>query len=244
MTNRGRPLISRMTIRWVSISLAMALVVSFGISGLGQRETDWRPIVEELRSRPSSEVLAELVHEALKLFAEGASARILSVLAPEHTVLYCAGTGCLGLVLVTPPNELFAGQGKTGASRTYNQGEIVGFIGTFGGTLAPDLEGFFLLRSNPDGSVGLLNKDGEEVATLVAAHVLQVEAARLPIPRPEQGSTRLPERVVEMRIEMEEPIVDVSAESRLPIQIRIGQADPGGLFSGVVLCGAIPITVP
>jgi len=243
MINRERPL-SRMTIRWVSIGLAITLVVSFGISGLGQRQPDWAPIVEELHGQPSGERLAELVHQALDLFAGDAAERLLAVLSPAHTILYCAGTGCLGLVMITPPSELFAGQTPMGASRAYNQDQVVGFIGTFGNTLVPGLEGFFLLRSNPDGSIALLDNAGEQVASLVAAHLLQTGATPLPIPRPEDGSTLLPRQVLEMQIEIDELTVAASAESRSPIEITIGSTGRDGLFSGVILCGAIPITVP
>jgi|GEM_PF-6995274 len=230
--------------RWVSLSLVVTLVVASGMTLLGQRGIDWAPVVEQLRLQPSPELLAELVQQVLEQFGEGASERIVPLLAPQHTILYCAGTGCLGLVLVTPPNELIAGQTRGGVSRAYNQGEIVGFLGTFGNTIAPDLEGFFLLRSNPDGSVGLLDENGEQVTALGAMHTFRVGVASLPTPRSEEESMLLPERTLEMLLEIEAPTVNVSAESRSPIQISIGTADEEGLFSGVVLCGAIPITVP
>jgi hypothetical protein len=230
--------------RRVGLSLVVILLVAFGATLLGQRGTDWVPIVEQLRLQPSPELLAELVHQVLEQFGEGVSERIVLLLAPQHTILYCAGTGCLGLVLITPPNVLVAGQTRAGASRAYNQGEIVGLLGTFGNTVAPDLEGFFLLRSNPDGSVGLLDKNGEQVTALGAVHAFRETVAPLLIPDPERGSVLLPERMLETTLEIEGPAANVSAESRSPIQITIGAVDEVGFFSGVALCGAIPITVP
>lgn len=230
--------------RCVSLSLIVILLVASGVTLLGQRGTDSVSIVEQLRLQPSPELLAELVQQVLEQFGEGVSERIVPLLAPQHTILYCAGTGCLGLVLITPPNALVAGQTRAGASQAYNQGEIVGLLGTFGNTIAPDLEGFFLLRSNPDGSVGLLDKDGEQVTTLGAVHAFRETVPRLLIPDPERGSVLLSERMLETTLEIEAPAANVSAESRSPIQITIGTVDEEGLFSGVVLCGAIPITVP
>ena len=243
MSNRERTR-SGMMVRLVSVGLAVALIASLGTGAFAQRHPDWAPIVEELHRQPSGDRLTELAHRALDLFTGDAPEQLLSVLSPEHTILYCAGTGCLGLVMITPPGELIAGQTPTGASRAYNQDQIVGFIGTFGSTLVPDVEGFFLLKSNPDGSIALLDYAGEQVASLLAAHLFQTGATPLPIPRPEDGSTLLPERVVEMQLEIDAPIAAAVAQSRSPIEITIGSTDRDGLFSGVVLCGAIPITVP
>lgn len=230
--------------RCVSLGLVVILLVASGVTLLGQRGTDWMPIVEQLRLQPNPELLAELVQQVLEQFGEGVSERTVPLLAPQHTILYCAGTGCLGLVLITPPDALVAGQTRAGASRAYNQGEIVGLLGTFGNTIAPDLEGFFLLRSNPDGSVGLLDKDGEQVTALGAVHAFRERVTPVLILDPEEGSVLLSERMLEMTLEIEAPAVNLSAQSRLPIQITIGTVDEEGLFSGVVLCGAIPITVP
>ncbi len=242
--SQNEPSLSRRIRRWVRWSLVVTLVVASGMTLLGQRDSDWAPIVEQLRMEPSPELLAELVHQVLEQFGEDVSERISPLLSPQRTILYCAGTGCLGLVLVTPPNELIAGQTRTGASRAYNQGKIVGLLGTFGNTIAPSLEGFFLLCSNPDGSVGLLDENGEQVAALGVVHAFRVEAAALPGLRTEEGSTLLPGRTLEIALEIEAPTVSLSVESRSPIQISIGTTDEKGLFSGVFFCGAIPITVP
>lgn len=235
---------SGMIARLVGVALVVVLVVSFGAVVSAQRQPNWTPIVQMLREQPTSEGLAELAREAIGLFAGDDAERLLAGLSPEHTILYCAGTGCLGLVLVTPPNELVAGQTEAGASRAYNQGDIVGFVGTFGGTLAPDVEGFFLLQTSPDGSIALVNAAGEQVASLVASHLLQVGATPLPIPRPEDRSTLLSEQALEMVLEIESPTATASAESRSPVAITIGRTDRDGFFSGVALCGAIPINLP
>jgi len=66
----------------------------------------------------------------------------------------------------------------------------------------------------------------------------------LPIPRPEDESTLLPEQVMEMALEIEAPEVTVSSETRSPVGITIGRIDRDGFFSGVALCGAIPINLP
>lgn len=229
--------------RWIGLSLAVTLVVVPGTTLLGQRGIDWTPILEELRSQPSPETLAELVHQVLEQFGEGVSERVVPLLAPHQTILYCAGTGCLGLVLVTPPNVLVAGQTRTGVSRAYNQGEIVGLLGTFGEMIAPGLEGFFLLVSHLDGSVGLLDENGELVTELSAVHAFRMETAALSA-RLEEGSVLLSERMQETTLEIEAPTASLLAESRLPVRIRIGTIEEEGFFSGVVLCGAIPITVP
>jgi hypothetical protein len=228
----------------VTIGLVGVLVVVGGVTSLGQRGADWRPIVEQLRSQPSPELLAELVSQVLERFSAGVSERIVPLLNPQQTILYCAGTGCLGLVLVTPPGELIAGQIRTGTTRAYNQGEIVGLLGTFGNTIAPDVEGFFLLRSNPDGSMGLLDENGEQVTTIGALHTVQMELPADLSSRLEKGSLLLPEWTKEETLSIEAPAVDILAESRSAVQIRIGTTDDEGLFTGVVLCGAIPITVP
>jgi len=230
--------------RWVGLSLVAILVVSSGMTLLGQRDSNWGPIAEQLRMQPSLEVLAELVHQVLEQFREAVSERVVLLLDPQQTILYCAGTGCLGLVVVTPPHVLIAGQTRTGVTRAYNQGEIVGLLGTFGNTLAPDLEGFFLLMGNPDGSIGLLDVSGTQVAELSAVHAFREATTTLLDLRLEEGSVLLSERTQEMTLEIEAPTVNLLAESRLPIQIRIGTTEEKGWFSGVVLCGAIPITVP
>jgi hypothetical protein len=222
----------------------VAVIIVFGVTSLGGRGVDWSPIVEALRSGPSPELLAELVHQVLERFSGEVTERILPLLDPQQTILYCAGTGCLGLVLVTPPRVLVAGQTRAGVSRAYNQGEILGLLGTFGNTIAPGLEGFFLLTSNLDGSVGVIDENGEEVTVLGAFHAFRVETAAVLDHRFEEGSVLLSGRTSEITVEIEDPIASLVAEERLPVQIRIGTAGEDGLFSGVALCGAIPITVP
>ncbi len=217
------------------VALASILVLA-GLPILGQERVNWTPFLERLQEQPDQEALTELVIDALARFEQN-----LSVLDPSRTILACAGGGCLRPILLTPPNRLVAGQTRSGPSRSYNVGEIVGLIGGFGGTIARDLEGFFLLRATSDGSIGLLDAAGEEVKTFAAAHVDQVSVTPIPIPDPEGESLLLSSRAFERRIEIESPApAVVVGGSRAASTFSIGRIDENGLFSGIIFSGDVP----
>ena len=220
------------------VILAVSVVVSSALASEGR---DWSPIVQQLRTQPGPELLAELVNQVLARFDESVAAEAVTLLDPQRSVLACLGAGCLDSLLITPPGELTAGQTRNGPSRVYNQGAIVGLLGTFGETLARGLEGFFLLRAHADGSIGLLNTCGEEVMVLPAAHVDQVSVTPIPIPGQGEESVSLPARVLQTRLEIDQPTGSVILASRSPVEILIGESTQDGLFSGVALCGTLPI---
>jgi len=217
------------------MAVGLVLVVGLAMTWLPAAGQDWAPFLEQLREQPDREALTGLVINVLGRFEQD-----LSVLDPSRTILECAGGGCLRPVLLTPPSQLVAGQTRSGPSRSYNDGRIVGLIGGFDGTIARDVEGFFLLRSNPDGSISLLDTAGEEAERLAAAHVDQVSVTPIPIPDPEGDSVLLPSRVLDTRIEIEEPAAHIAGRSRTGTLFSIGSTGETGLFSGIVFSGQIP----
>lgn len=218
----------------VAVSSLLVVLVAAWLPAVGQERIDWTPMLEQLREQPQQEALTELVEEVLGRF-EGDT----SVLDPSRTVLACVGGGCLRPVLITPPERLVAGQTRSGPRRAYNTRGIVGLIGVSGGIIARDLEGLFLLKTNPDGSISLLDVTGGEVARLAAAHIDQVSVTPIPIPDPEGESVLLPARVLETRIEIEAPSARIAGgEAQSSSLFSIGRLDESGLFAGVVFSGA------
>ena len=222
--------------RTIAREIVLAVVIAiacFPFFGAGR--VDWAPMLEQLRERPDQQELTELVHEILSRFEEDTT-----LLNPARTILGCLGGGCLQPVLLTPPSQLVAGRTRSGPSRSYNSGSIVGLIGVFGDTIARGVNGFFLLRTTPEGSIQLIDVAGEEVASLTAIHADQVSVTPIPIPDPERGSQLLPERVLEGPLRVDAPDAWIVVDERAALILTVGHTDQADLFSGIIVLGTSP----
>ncbi len=223
------------------VVLALAALLTIGMMGLGQGWGGWEEIVAGLRAHPSGPEAAELAKQAILLCGGGDGPALLEQLAPERVAVYCVDPDCLRIVVVIPARTLRAGEEEW----VYNRDGVLGLLGTFGGSIVPELEGFFRLVSNPDGSVSLIGRWGERAAALLGAqvHRLAVAPQPIPLPRPAESSP-LSLEVTGMGIELGPLSVEMGLGADHTVQIMLGQFARNGTFSGVLMFGATPQPIP
>ena len=198
----------------------------------------WDAVWEQLATNPSGETLAEIAQEAVLNFAE-LGPELLQQLDPSQALLYC-GPDCNRLVLIVPAKVLASFDQAGQLSRAFNQGRVVALLGVRGDLLLPGVNGFFLLVTQPNGAVALIQEDGEDVAALVAMHVWMLGIPSRPLPRPEIPLL-LPRGGP---YELQGPTVEAGRAAGGELLLKIGQTLRGGIFSGIILFGTAPQPIP